>query len=63
MGKKLSFAKKLFKALLDEKGSVVQWILIIIICALLTVAFFNAVKPGASSFSTELGELFTRIVK
>jgi hypothetical protein len=58
-----SFVKKLFKALLDERGSVIQWILIIIICALLTVAFFGAVKPGASDFSMELGEAFNRIVK
>lgn len=62
MAEKLFFAKVLSKALLSERGGVVQWILIIIICALLTVAFFSAVKPGASNFSTELGELFNRLV-
>jgi len=63
LAEKFFFVKALSKALLGERGSVVQWILIIVVCALLTAVFFSAVKPGASDFSSGLGELFNRIVK
>jgi len=47
----------------DESGTSVEWIVLIIIAAIITGIFFVKVKSGTNSFSKELGESFERIVK
>lgn len=47
----------------DERGMAVQWIVLIIVAAIMVGVFFKRVKPGANEFSRGLGESFNRIVK
>jgi len=52
--------KKFFK---DESGVSVEWVVLVIIAAIMTSVFFVKVKSGTNSFSKELGKSFERIVK
>jgi len=47
----------------DERGMAVQWIVLVIVAAIMVGVFFKRIKPGTNNFSRELGESFNRIVK